>query len=524
MDGERRRYLAWAAAILVAGCVLRFAALGQKALWSDELASIQRVQLGFPEHVRALRGVHPLYEILLRGWMPADGSDAWLRIPSAVFGSVALVLVWMLARNMFGDRPALVAAALFALSPLHLMFSRIGRPYALSVLLVALSSLLLWRMRRGGTSIEWAAYVLATTLSLYANFLACAISLAQNVFMFVLCLSSTGFEPVRSEHGQDARATRDGEGASARSHQNGRRLLVRWVMSQVLIGLLFLPWLIYSLPGAAEFGSDTVYRARQFGLFAKFLYLPFTFCLGETVHPLNPALVPAGAAGFGMAFAAGVLSLWRRRDHAALFVAAHVGVTFLIGLFFAAASPKHLTVILPAWGLLIACGLVALPRRLAPVAAALVLASVGGSLVNYFTNREFADADMVTPWRKIAAAVEKDEGPHDALVIGYHGDRGVHDMFRRYYRGRLEPEYLDFEDWSGFLAARLAAHPRAWVLLHDIDARYRIEDWLRARGARLTVTGFQMEEHTLRGLQEGLRHVHEYRSFLYRLCFVGPRP
>ena len=503
----------------VIAAVLRFAALGQKALWSDELASLERTALPYAEHVAAMRGNHPLYEVLLRFWAPTCGgltplearrADAMLRVPSAVFGAVTLVLVWLLAREFMTAAGAAATVWLLALSPLHVMFSRMGRPYALSLMLVALSNLMMWRYRQRGTFSAWAIYVVSTVLCLFANLVAGSVWLAQNLFMAIA---------LRRE----------------RPHRRSR-LRRGWMAAQFLILLMVLPWMIYSLPGAAQFGTDTVYRARQFGVFAKLLYLPFVFSVGETMHPLSPILAPFAFLGFGGLFFCGVWKLWRRGDEATLFLAVQFGVVFLVGVLFVAAAPKHLIVILPVFYMIVASGVEGLTRRprwpghrrvLLPAVRnllmALALAAMIGSLVNYFLDREFHDADMVTPWQKMAALVRAGEKRGDIVIVGYHADGGIYRMFRRYYRGRRPVVHLAFSDWRGHLADALKQHRSVWLLLHDTDPREAIVQWARQHAVIYSTVGFQMEEHTLQGLQAGWGHLREYRSFLYTLYHVRRR-
>ena len=213
---------------------------------------------------------------------------------------------------------------------------------------------------------------------------------------------------------------------------------------------------------------------------AKACYLPLTFCLGETVNPLNFAIVPVAFLGFGATMAAALFHILRRRSRLGIFLLVQVVVIYVLALCFSAAAPKHLTILLPAWCGLLAIGLVRLRICwLRSACALVVLAATSASLFNYYAGREFADADMVTPWREMAAAVEKSERPAEALIVGYRMDRGAYDMFRRYYRGSLAPEYLDFKDWRGHLARELKGGQTVWLLLHDGDPHADIEMWLR---------------------------------------------
>ncbi len=484
---------------LAAAAALRFAALGQKPLWCDELASLQRLGLSFSAHVQAMKGNHPLFELLMRLWMPPDGSDAWMRIPSAALGVAAVWMTWLLARGL-GRRCGLVAAWLMALSPLHVMYSRIARPYSLACTLALASTLaLVWAIRRRSV-LSFAAYAVATALLVYANLFAASLWAAQVIFLLWF-------------------------------HRRRLRRLAPWVVANLAVAALIAPWMWYSARGAMTWGAQTQYTAQQLGGWAKACYLPLTLCLGETVNPLNfPVVLPA-LIGFGLAAASGIVSVFARRRSLAALLFVQVAAVFAASLAFSALGAKHLTILLPAWCGLIAIGLLSLRAKwLGWLCGLLILATTIASQFNYFTNRQFADADMVTPWREIAATVERSERPGEALIIGYHPDRGVYDIFRRYYHGKLNPQYLDFSDWRGQLTRELKEHGSAWILLHDSDPYDKIEAWISSQRCGFSLTPFQMREHTLARLKAGFIFgapedmERKFESPLYRLYRVTGVP
>jgi hypothetical protein len=198
-----------------------------------------------------------------------------------------------------------------------------------------------------------------------------------------------------------------------------------------------------------------------------------------------------------------------------------VAVVFLASLSFSALGAKHLTILLPALCGLLALGLLSFSRArwLGWLCGLLILATTIASQFNYFTNRQFADADMVTPWREIAATVERLERPGDALIVGYHPDRGVYDIFRRYYRGKLDPQYLDFSGWRAQLLQGTSGR-NCWLLLHDSDPWEEIEAWMKDQHCSFILMTFQRREHTLTRLQAGY-FLHappgKFESPLYRL-------
>jgi hypothetical protein len=296
-----------------------------------------------------------------------------------------------------------------------------------------------------------------------------------------------------------------------------------WVAVNAVILALVAAWAFRNFTLALRWSAETQYTAGQLGRLVKACYLALTFCLGETVNPLNLWVVIPAFLGFGVAMGLGLLKTASRRRSMAVFLFLQAATVCLSGIFLGAAAPKHLVILLPAWCGLLALGVVGGRKFLSVPAAALILLTTFASLFNYFTDRQFADADMVTPWREMAAAVERSESSNDAIEIGYQMDRGAYDMFRRYYRGRLQPQYVKFADWRGDLEGLRRTHPRVILLLHDGDPWEDIETWLKQSGARFTVTPFQMEEHTIKELREGFGSIGKYRTPLYRLYVIEAR-
>ncbi|GFK92709.1 hypothetical protein NNJEOMEG_00535 [Fundidesulfovibrio magnetotacticus] len=121
--------------ILAVGAALRFWALGAPSLWTDEILVVQNASKSW-EYILDLSlkvEVHPpfyyyLYKILLL----FGASDFWLRLPSALGGTLTLLALWRVGERHLGGRfAALAAMALLTVHPLHIWISRQVRPYAL---------------------------------------------------------------------------------------------------------------------------------------------------------------------------------------------------------------------------------------------------------------------------------------------------------------------------------------------------------------------------------------------------------
>ncbi|MBM4269191.1 MAG: hypothetical protein FJ144_21715 [Deltaproteobacteria bacterium] len=177
--------LAWSAAAvataLCAACVLH--GIGDKSLWLDEGHNVLWAKLPWDRfvHVVTTREANMvLYSLLLRGWLPfADGSDAWIRAPSA-FGVIATVpFLFALGRGTIGTRAALASAFLFATHPLVVRYGQEARSYGLLLLAVTVATLALVRAVEGGRTRDWIAWSVSLAAAVYLHFFAAFVALAH---------------------------------------------------------------------------------------------------------------------------------------------------------------------------------------------------------------------------------------------------------------------------------------------------------------------------------------------------------
>lgn len=126
--------------------------IGQ-AFRSDEVWSLRAVAMPWDRMMEELRGdVHPpLYYWLLRAWTRVAGTgERGARLLSLLLGLAAAGVVHRMARDWFGPRGALLAAAVFASSPLIVMAEQFVRMYALLALASAVSMGMFLRLSLGG--------------------------------------------------------------------------------------------------------------------------------------------------------------------------------------------------------------------------------------------------------------------------------------------------------------------------------------------------------------------------------------
>ena len=97
----------------------------------------------------------------LLSWGTGDPNLAFV-LTSVIAGSLAVALLYLLGRDMVGGRTALVAAALFATSPLLWYYSVVALTYAVEALLLLVVAWPCWRIIRSGQPrlVYWSAFAL----------------------------------------------------------------------------------------------------------------------------------------------------------------------------------------------------------------------------------------------------------------------------------------------------------------------------------------------------------------------------
>ena len=147
----RRWALAGTVALLGAAVALRFADLTGPSLWFDEGGSLRTTDpAGFAHMLSGLANTNhgdrfqPLYFIGLWCWRQLFGDGVFsVRLPSVLFGIAAVIVLWLGARRLWGDRGALWSLVFVVPSALLLQHAQEARPYAMLIFLSSLQTVLL---------------------------------------------------------------------------------------------------------------------------------------------------------------------------------------------------------------------------------------------------------------------------------------------------------------------------------------------------------------------------------------------
>jgi mannosyltransferase len=175
------RFARYAPALALFGLALavRLYGLDSAGLWFDEVESVDFAQSGlnaiFTDRFGILHNQQALYYAVI--WLMTRIADpattaVWVRLPSALAGAAAPLVLAALGRAWFTPRVGWGAGVLLVLAPIHLKYSQDGRSYAWLVLLALGAVYSLWQAVQTDERRWWAGFVACLGLALLINYMA----------------------------------------------------------------------------------------------------------------------------------------------------------------------------------------------------------------------------------------------------------------------------------------------------------------------------------------------------------------
>ena len=179
----------------------------------------------------ALKEPHPVASYFLQHvWLTWAGhSEFALRFTSVWFGTLAVALLYRLARTLDLTRPAALLAMLFlAVSPYAIWHSQDARMYSMSLALTIASTWLavVWLQRQRWP--QTVAYLVVSGLALHTHYFSAFVLAAQAIFV----LSRALFVP------------------------RLRFMVMPWLGLQGLLAVLYLPWLTQASAILSGYGGN----------------------------------------------------------------------------------------------------------------------------------------------------------------------------------------------------------------------------------------------------------------------------
>ncbi len=279
-SASRRRTLAVLAAITLAGGLLRVYEINRNGFWLDEAFSVWMAAHPVPALFEWLIRIDqhpPLYYTFLHFWLQVGDDAGYVRMLSALFGTLTIPVLFLIAARIAGLRAGLIVAVILALSPFQVRFAQEARMYALLMLNVSLATLALTylltderaatvpigsqlvgsvrayrtsprshplRLSNVATDLAWLAYMFFTAATVLTHNTAIFYPIAANLFV----LSFVAYR--RRSRSND----RLGASASARTADPIVRAfsppaLRNWLWAQVGAFLFWCPW---ALPAVVQ--------------------------------------------------------------------------------------------------------------------------------------------------------------------------------------------------------------------------------------------------------------------------------
>lgn len=475
---RRTRPVPLALLIVLLGAGFSLIHLGAQSLWTDEGMSYWVARLPVASQLALLRETapNPLHYVALSAWMRAAGSSEFaLRFLSVLGAALAVALGYRLGRDLGGRRAGLITAALLAINPLRVYYAQEARAYAWLAALLLAAALLLWRSRRGLTTIEVLALGVLQALACLAHPYGAFVLLALNVVILAHLL------------------------CHARP-----RTLIPWAVAGGIAALLAGVWFsgaLGAIGGSA--GSAIYFRGR----------LPAAQVVWDALQAYATGLLRLdpnpGALLLVVAFAGGLLALlFSRNRWPWLFILAGC-VAPVAGILLLSGDRERYAPRYVIAGALFFCLLIgqlatlpALRRRWARLLYGVAVAALAGVML-FGAWRQFTDPALARPDFRAAAAYIRDHGDpardtvvivggHFAPVMHYYLDAAGYDL-RPMPPGLIQnvDRPLRYADLR-LLNDAVAAHGRVWLALWQrelADPGGIVLDALLAKGQRQEVAG-----------------------------------
>jgi mannosyltransferase len=489
----------YSAAILLSltillGALLRFHTLGENGYWYDEVIMIHVAQQDLSVLFEDFPGGRPpLYVVFAHAWVEIFGtSEQATRSLSAILGVASIGLLYVVGRELFDRRVAIISSFFMAISEFQIWYSQDFRYYPLMVLLTLLSFLFYVRALKSGKRIDWGLYVVASILLFYTHYLGILLLAAQGLYFAVRWIRT-------------------------------RRDLVPWLFAQMVIavgvGATIISYLPSTVSGTVEPMKEMLAPSPWEPLVtaAKFLLsgrydlsgaVMSLIIIGGLIYLVASVGIFARNQGrkewllaVGKLRSHVPVRISQERDRLILLLCWLVCPLILLYLISVVFGPvyRHKYVIgaAPALYLLLAFGITTIRRAVPEVAVLglIVILTLPG-LQRYYAT------DAHEQWREAASYVQEQSSANDVIVFPFF-DRleqptgfvlpSLHLTFDWYYQGDLPTCDADLqfagqnEQVFEILTTCLASHENGWLIMYDTPDRFHA--LLRQPGALQDTTG-----------------------------------
>jgi mannosyltransferase len=399
--------------IIIVGALIRFFQLTRESLWFDESLSAflasQPLQVSIQSMLQDGLQHSPLFYLLLRPFVSGGSLESSVRMLPAIAGVLAIPMIAILGEVLFSRSIGLTAAALLALNPFHIWYSREARMYSLLVLAAILCmyffSLIIFKEPKPR---YWIGLTISSAIAFNSHYFAFFIPLVQ--LTFIIATFKQSYIYLRS-----------------------------WTASMCLAALSLLPWItIVIKSGVYWVTSGTPNQTSQW---ADIPLTFWNFSIGYTQTLTIPVLIILLL--FLVVLIYGLIPPHGSRFLLAIWLLLPITTTFLISFRFPMYMDRYLIVALPPFVLALANGLAKIPvpnfRR---VVTAIIVICELVSLTKLFTDRyTYERAD----WRQLGSFLETNVDPIRERIVTLNYQDLIPLHFYYHGKTRIQPIIIGSE-------------------------------------------------------------------------------
>jgi len=173
-------------AVILCGLVLRVLFIGTYCLQFDETASLMEIHVpeSFPLSI-SLPTYRPfyLYNIFVSLWKELGENETVLRLSSVLFGVLSIPALFFFSRRLLGEKTALTAAFILAVSPIQVHYSQELTVYAASFFFSVVSMYFFSGLITSPRFRDYAGVLICNIVAVYSNHTAVFLPITQ-----VICL------------------------------------------------------------------------------------------------------------------------------------------------------------------------------------------------------------------------------------------------------------------------------------------------------------------------------------------------
>ncbi|MGO9056009.1 MAG: hypothetical protein ACLQU2_01265 [Candidatus Binataceae bacterium] len=363
-----------------------------------------------------------------------------MRALSAFWALLATVIFYRLWLREEEERTQRMFLALWVLSPCLLLYGRMARSYSMQLALALLTiyAAVEW-MKRPRNVGGLLAYSCSCAALLYTHYLpGLAILIAVSlVFLW-------------------------------KPHPPLLNRVALLGVSNLIIGFLYLPWLITLGMSIGAWGSNSVYRVGNLASdqIVRLAYWFVSFSFGETV---STPIIIAGAV-LTPIFVYALYSASRSRPDwlglvAAASIIGYIGVSRWNGFPF---TPSHMLFVLPFFLILLVKGVQASYRHESVIFACLLVLYVSADY-NYFAKSGYLNKSYCVPYEEMAAVIREGTPAQGAVVLVDEYSSVPEPLFERLGRGVRVIPVVDEEGVDRQLEEVGRNAPVIWFWRHTHD-------------------------------------------------------